>query len=226
MANISKTLEEAMKIDGAIAAALADWESGLCLGTAGGGARLNVEVAAAGNCQVVKAKMATMRSRGISGAIQDILITLDTQYHLIIPLRQGNLFLYMAIDRNTGNLALARRLFAGESLGRSDRAFALSAARSTIFNAVLDRRVREVLDHVGAKPLLRQPPERRDRGGVRLGEGEGVHAPQDLERVGGQGSGESLGSLRFDAVRLLQDPGESCDPGFNLTGIGRRSVAR
>lgn len=42
-----------------------------------------------------------------------------------------------------GNLALARRLFAGESLGRSDRAFALSAARSAIFNAVLDRRVRE-----------------------------------------------------------------------------------
>ncbi|GMU43495.1 MAG: tRNA pseudouridine(13) synthase TruD [Xanthomonadales bacterium PRO6] len=42
-----------------------------------------------------------------------------------------------------GNLALARRLFAGEPLGRSDRAFALSAARSAIFNAVLDRRVRE-----------------------------------------------------------------------------------
>lgn len=42
-----------------------------------------------------------------------------------------------------GNLALARRLFAGEALGRSDRAFALSAARSAIFNAVLDRRVRE-----------------------------------------------------------------------------------
>ncbi|MCY1014148.1 hypothetical protein OV079_53275 [Nannocystis pusilla] len=33
MPNISKTLEESMKIDGAIAAALADWDSGLCLGT-------------------------------------------------------------------------------------------------------------------------------------------------------------------------------------------------
>ena len=37
MANINKILEEAMKIDGAIGVALADWESGLCLGTAGGG---------------------------------------------------------------------------------------------------------------------------------------------------------------------------------------------
>jgi hypothetical protein len=57
MANINKTIEEAMKIDGAIGVALADYESGLCLGTGGGGSRLNIEVAAAGNCQVVKAKM-------------------------------------------------------------------------------------------------------------------------------------------------------------------------
>lgn len=109
MPNINKTLEEAMKIDGAIAAALADWDSGLCLGTAGGGPRLNIEIAAAGNCQVVKAKMATMNELGIKGAIQDILITLDDQIHLIRPLRRGeNLFLYLAIDKVKGNLGLAR----------------------------------------------------------------------------------------------------------------------
>ncbi|MBL9107429.1 MAG: hypothetical protein JNL82_41470 [Myxococcales bacterium] len=109
MASINKSLEEAMKIDGAIAVALADWDSGLCLGTAGGGARLNVEVAAAGNCQVVKAKMAIMTELGIKGAIQDILITLDDQVHLIRPLRRGDtLFLYLAIDKTKGNLGLAR----------------------------------------------------------------------------------------------------------------------
>jgi len=109
MASISKTLEEAMKIDGAIAAALADWESGLCLGTAGGGARLNIEVAAAGNCQVVKAKMATMAELGIKGSIHDILITLEDQVHLIRPLRRDeNLFLYLAIDKVKGNLGMAR----------------------------------------------------------------------------------------------------------------------
>ena len=108
MANINKTLEETMKIDGAIGAAIADWDSGMCLGTAGGGTRLNIEVAAAGNCQVVKAKMATMSELGIKGAIQDILITLDDQIHLIRPLRRSeNLFLYVAIDKAKGNLALA-----------------------------------------------------------------------------------------------------------------------
>ena len=109
MANINKTLEELMKIDGAIGVAIADWDSGLCLGTAGGGARLNIEVAAAGNCQVVKAKMSTMSELGIKGAIQDILITLDDQIHLIRPLRHGeNIFLYLAIDKAKGNLAMAR----------------------------------------------------------------------------------------------------------------------
>ena len=109
MANIQKTLEEAMKIDGAIGAAIADWDSGLCLGTAGGGGRLNIEVAAAGNCQVVKAKMSTMQELGIKGSIHDILITLEDQIHLIRPLHHGdNMFIYLAIDRAKGNLAMAR----------------------------------------------------------------------------------------------------------------------
>ena len=109
MANINKTIEEAMKIDGAIGVALADYESGLCLGTGGGGSRINIEVAAAGNCQVVKAKMNTMNELGIRGAIHDILITLDDQIHLIRPLKKyDNLFLYIAVDKAKGNLGLAR----------------------------------------------------------------------------------------------------------------------
>ncbi len=109
MANINKTLEETMKIDGAIGAAIADWDSGLCLGMAGGGSRLNIEVAAAGNCQVVKAKMSTMNELGIKGAIQDILITLDDQIHLLRPLKNAdNMFMYLAIDKTKGNLAMAR----------------------------------------------------------------------------------------------------------------------
>ena len=41
------------------------------------------------------------------------------------------------------NLALASRLFAGRRLPRSQRSIALSAARSFLFNLVLERRVRE-----------------------------------------------------------------------------------
>ena len=106
MAGIMESINAAMAIQGAIAAALVDHETGMCLGSKANG--FPIEVAAAGNTEVVRAKIRVMRDIGITGRISDILITLDTQYHLIIPLRQGNLFLYMAIDRNTGNLALAR----------------------------------------------------------------------------------------------------------------------
>ena len=60
-------------------------------------------------------------------------------------LKQGGAPNYFGLQRfgiDGGNLDLARRLFAGESLDRSERSFALSAARSAIFNRVLDARVR------------------------------------------------------------------------------------
>lgn len=106
MAGIMESINAAMGIQGAIAAALVDHETGMCLGSKANG--FPIEVAAAGNTEVVRAKMRVMRDIGITGKISDILITLDTQYHLLVPLRHGNLFLYLAIDRNTGNLALAR----------------------------------------------------------------------------------------------------------------------
>lgn len=109
MADVKKTLEELMKIDGAIGAVVADWESGMSLGHLGGQGRIDLEMAAAGNCQVVKAKMATMKTLGIGGGIQDILITLDDQLHLIRPSRtMGSLFIYLAVDKAKGNLAMAR----------------------------------------------------------------------------------------------------------------------
>jgi len=106
MAGIMESINAAMSIQGAIAAALVDHETGMCLGSKANG--FPIEVAAAGNTEVVRAKMRVMRDIGITGKISDILITLDSQYHLVVPLRHGNLFLYLAIDRNTGNLALAR----------------------------------------------------------------------------------------------------------------------
>ena len=109
MANINSSLSEIMKLDGAIAAALVDWESGLTLGTIGGGAGFDIELAASGNTAVVKAKVGVMKALGIEGAIEDILITLGSQYHLIRPLSKNpSLFLYVSIDKAKGNLGLAR----------------------------------------------------------------------------------------------------------------------
>ena len=109
MSTINDSLTEIMTLDGAIACALVDWESGLTLGTMGGGGVLDIELAASGNTSVVKAKAAVMKSLGIEGPIEDVLITLDTQYHLIRPLvKAPSLYLYVAIDRAKGNLGVAR----------------------------------------------------------------------------------------------------------------------
>jgi hypothetical protein len=108
--SIDTALKEAMSLDGAIGVALVDYESGMTLGSLGGGAELNLEMAAAGNTEVVRAKVRTLVSLGIQDSVEDILITLTRQYHLIRMLHTsgGKLFLYLAIDRQRGNLALAR----------------------------------------------------------------------------------------------------------------------
>ncbi|GIH49559.1 MULTISPECIES: hypothetical protein [Microbispora] len=111
MANIDVSLKEMLTIDGAIGAAVADYGSGMALGTLGGSKDLDLQVAAAANTEVVKAKLRAMDALKLSDAIEDILITLSTQYHIIRPLagRGGKgLFLYLALDRNRANLAMAR----------------------------------------------------------------------------------------------------------------------
>lgn len=109
MSNIKTSLDELMTLDGAIAGAIVDWESGLTLGTIGGGPNFDVELAASGNTSVVKAKMTVMRALGIKGGIEDFLITLADQYHLIRPLSSNtSLFVYVVIDKSRGNLGLAR----------------------------------------------------------------------------------------------------------------------
>ncbi|MFC5805524.1 hypothetical protein [Streptomyces formicae] len=112
MTNTETALKEAMtSIEGVIGVALVDYSSGMALGTLGGGKQLDLTVAAAGNTDVVRAKLRAMEMLGIQDQIEDILITLGTQYHLIrmLKARGGNgLFLYLALDTKRANLAMAR----------------------------------------------------------------------------------------------------------------------
>jgi hypothetical protein len=112
MANVEVSLKETMtSIEGALGAALVDYTSGMALGTLGGGKDLDLNVAAAGNTDVIRAKTRTMEHLGLSGEIEDLLITLGSQYHILRPLkgRSGNgLFLYLVLDKARSNLAMAR----------------------------------------------------------------------------------------------------------------------
>ncbi|MFE9630075.1 hypothetical protein [Streptomyces sp. NBC_00190] len=112
MANVEVSLKETMtSIEGALGVALVDYASGMALGTLGGGKDLDLTVAAAGNTDVIRAKVRTMEMLGMKDEIEDLLITLGSQYHLIRLLKSrgsNGLFLYVVLDKNNSNLAMAR----------------------------------------------------------------------------------------------------------------------
>ncbi|MER6674949.1 beta/alpha barrel domain-containing protein [Streptomyces sp. NPDC000983] len=112
MANTETSLKEALtSIEGATGVALVDYTTGMALGTMGGSKSFDLNVAAAGNTDVVRAKMRTMEHLGLKAEIEDILITLSDQFHLIRLLsgRSGNgLFMYLVLDAKRANLAMAR----------------------------------------------------------------------------------------------------------------------
>jgi len=106
--NIEACLKQLMAIDGAMGSCIVDYTSGMALGSVGSG--VDLDLAAAGNSEVVKAKIKTMKSLGIKGDIEDILITLSDQMHIIRPCaKHTGLFIYLVLDKQKANLALARR---------------------------------------------------------------------------------------------------------------------
>ena len=107
MASINDSLNELMGIDGATGCCIVDYTSGMVLGKSGAG--VDLDMAAAGNSEVVKAKMDTMSKLGIKEEIEDILITLDSQFHIIRPTSgHKGLFIYLVLKKDKANLALAR----------------------------------------------------------------------------------------------------------------------
>ena len=63
-----------MKLDGILCVAVVDANSDMVLGSAGSG--INIEVAAAVNTEIVRAKLKAIRTLGLNDKIEDILVTL------------------------------------------------------------------------------------------------------------------------------------------------------
>ena len=92
-----------------IAVAIVEVSSGMCLASHSNSPTLNPETAAAYNTEVVKQKMKAMAALKLTGEkIDDILITLTNQLHLINLLDDGKKFIYLAVSSRDSNLAKAR----------------------------------------------------------------------------------------------------------------------
>ncbi|APR82122.1 Hypothetical protein A7982_07471 [Minicystis rosea] len=119
--NIQAALDKLRTVDGFVGASLVDSESGMLLGSEGGGAAINLEIAGAANTEVVRAKRKAVKALNLKDDIEDILISLGKQYHLIRLLKnRPTVFFYVVLDRTRANLALARM-----SLADAERAFDL-----------------------------------------------------------------------------------------------------
>lgn len=105
--NVQNSLDELVSMGGGKVAALVDSSSGMILASSGSG--VDLDVAASGNTEVIKAKMQTMKALNLNDEIEDILITLGKQYHIIRPCKNHEgLFIYFVSEKST-NLAMARR---------------------------------------------------------------------------------------------------------------------
>lgn len=108
-------LQQLLELDGALAIALVDLGSGMALAQQST-VPFDLELAAAVNTEVIRAKMRAIESLGLGETIEDILITLGSQYHLIRLSARPELagvFSYLVLDRSRSNLALARRALKG-----------------------------------------------------------------------------------------------------------------
>lgn len=113
MVNIRESLSEIMKIDGAKGAALVDYQSGMTLGTAGGG-NVDMELAGAANTEILRTKKSVLEKLGLDDRVEEILISLEKEYHLIRIFHENeNVFTYVMLNRDQSNLGLARMQLQG-----------------------------------------------------------------------------------------------------------------
>lgn len=108
-----RALDAVMDLDGALGVVLVDASSGSSIYKVGGGPGLDLDRAAVGNSKMVGAKRETITSLGLDDTLEEILITLPEQYHLLHWVsNEPSQFLYFVLDREGANLAVARQRLA------------------------------------------------------------------------------------------------------------------
>ncbi len=120
MSNAQKAVDCLMGMDGAIAAIIVDLASGMVLAQKSRG-DFDTDAAAGGCTRMVQAQLDTLKLLGNLDKIEDILITLEHELHLVRPIiKTGTddaMFGYLVVSSNGINLAMARALLKKELTG-------------------------------------------------------------------------------------------------------------
>ena len=95
-------------VNGVVATAVVDLDSGMTLAAKTNRSDFDLAVASAYNSELVKQKMKIMKALNLKSSLEDMLLTLSDQFHLIKFLPGGTSFLYLAAERSATNLAILR----------------------------------------------------------------------------------------------------------------------
>jgi len=106
--DIEDALGKAMEIHATLGAGLADYEAGVCLGARSRETGMAMERLVEENTGLVRTKLKTLRQRGLEDKLEEFVISLGRTFHLMIPIADQTLILYITLDRDRANLALAR----------------------------------------------------------------------------------------------------------------------
>ena len=102
-------------LPGLMAISVVDISSGMSLASHTNSG-INPDTAAAYNTEVVKQKQKAMAALKLQGeTMDDILITLTNQLHLIKLVGEGKKFIYLVVNSRETNLAIAREVLRAQS---------------------------------------------------------------------------------------------------------------
>ena len=104
------------EVSGFIAASLVDLESGMTLAVRSTRPDFDLAAASAYNSEMVKQKLKTIKALNLKSTLEDMLLTLSDQIHLI-KMVTPKTFVYLAADKAQTNLAIVRSVV-GKHSGR------------------------------------------------------------------------------------------------------------
>ncbi|AEW85483.1 hypothetical protein B0A78_10420 [Flavobacterium columnare NBRC 100251 = ATCC 23463] len=112
MSDFLKQFGEDLKsnVPGFIAVAISEIKSGISYYTLSANPNFDPELASAFNLEVVKAQLNAINALGLKETIEDIMINLKSQIHIIDISENNEYFIYLAVDSNRANLGMTKAL--------------------------------------------------------------------------------------------------------------------